>query len=472
MAQTQVWSALAGAVVLAGFWLYRINLSMHAVPREALERSPHRLTKREAQEAYERVKETPLDFAKSLPPRLDRRYIVIGGSGPAGIVAHADSEPGLVGGDIVLQLLQRGQSPESIRIVDFQPLVRGDMIKEASACDLVRTDITSPASVKAAFSKPWPVSVADSPLTVFHTAASIRFGERDIILYDRLSRVNVGGTANVLAAAREAGADIFIATSSASVAVTPVTIWQWPWHSVPKGYVQIFTEADFDAPLRPHSQFFANYGYSKAEAERLVCGANEDGFRTGTIRPGNGVYGQKNDVCVGQTIQEGSIVSWTPHIIQNFVNSRNVSLAHLLFEAALARKPMPSCAGRPFVVSDPGPPICFRDFYSLITQLPVTPVTEAYPPPIMLLLLSHAIETYSLALARLPFLKTVFGLKDLSGPLQNLQPAIFSVTAHTIADDSAVRRSVEEGGLGYSGVGTTVDGICEQIVSWNREQEQ
>src|SRR4051812_17194335 len=99
----------------------------------------------------------------------------------------------MVGGDVMMQLLLRGQAPESIRIVDFQGLNRRDMLKKAKDCDVVKADMTSWESVEAAFSKPWPASVAKLPLTVFHTAAKIAPGDRSERLYQRLRRINYGG---------------------------------------------------------------------------------------------------------------------------------------------------------------------------------------------------------------------------------------------------------------------------------------
>jgi len=222
----------------------------------------------------------------------------------------------MVGGDIVLQLLQRGQVPQSIRIVDFQGLSRLDMVERAKGCDFVRADMASSASVEAAFSKPWPASEARKPLTVFHTAAMIHPGDRSERLYPRMRRVNVDGTVNVLKASQEAGADIFIATSSASISFRPLGPWIWPWQSTPANYLHIASERDFDAPIRPHRLFFSNYSKSKAEAERLVCGSNKPGFRTGAIRPCNAIYGQKTDPVVGLTLQMGKTATWMPHVIQ------------------------------------------------------------------------------------------------------------------------------------------------------------
>jgi hypothetical protein len=59
-------------------------------------------------------------------------------------------------------------------------------------------------------------------------------------------------------AARAAGADIFIATSSASVGIVPPNFWIWPWQSAPDRYLQVVTENDFDAPLRAPHLFFSN----------------------------------------------------------------------------------------------------------------------------------------------------------------------------------------------------------------------
>lgn len=168
-----------------------------------------------------------------------------------------------MGGDIVLQLLARGESPQAIRIVDFAPLTRHKMLQAGcSACDYVKADITSLSSVEAAFTKPWPKAVADRPMSVFHTAAAIRPAERKWIFYDRLRRVNVMGVVNVMDTARKYGADVFIMTSSASVGIWPLKMWGWPWQKHPVNHVQVYNEDDFDKPLRPHNEFFSNCMFS------------------------------------------------------------------------------------------------------------------------------------------------------------------------------------------------------------------
>ncbi|KAK0656641.1 hypothetical protein B0T16DRAFT_316951 [Cercophora newfieldiana] len=446
-------AAITSAIAL--LWLYRINLAMQAVPAEAIKASPRRWTRQEIRETYERVSKTPSDFSKQLPPALKRRYVVFGGAG-------------MVGGDVVMQLLQRGQSPESIRIVDFQGLNRRDMLEKSKDCDVVKADMTSWESVEAAFSKPWPVSVAKLPLTVFHTAARIHPGDRSERLYERMRKINFGGTVNVLKASKAAGADIFVATASASISFVPAEFCIWPWQSVPRNYFHVTSEADFDVPIRPHSRFFSNYSKSKAEAERLICDANEDGFRTGTIRPGNAIYGQKTDPVLGSLLTLGESATWMPHVIQNFVDSRNVALAHLLFEAALTKTTKAS--GRPFVVTDPGPPLSFQDLYDLVIDLSVTPVSVMRLTPVILLLVTYVVEAYVAFVTFFPFLQKL-GLKEPGYPLSFLQPSVIKGSVHVIVDDTAIRRSFEEGGLGYKGVCTSLEGMCEELADWNREHE-
>lgn len=143
---------------------------MSQTPPEAVKASPYRWADTEIKETYKRIKANPIDWSKHLPPKANRRYVVTGGSGG-------------VGGQIVLHLLMRGESPESIRIVDFKKVERADMMTGAAAkVDFAQADITSPSATKAAFNKPWPSSVAKMPLTVFHTAALIIPGHATLML--------------------------------------------------------------------------------------------------------------------------------------------------------------------------------------------------------------------------------------------------------------------------------------------------
>ena len=225
---------------------------------------------------------------------------------------------GLVGGQLVLQLLARGQPPESIRMLDFREPQREDMQDPpVTLVDFVQTNITQPDSVSAAFTKPWPSSVAGLPLTVFHIAAVIRPGERSKLVYERCSRVNVDGARHVLEAAKAARCDVFVATSSGSIAVKSVNYFNAPWKYYPDHFFQIFDESDAYRPLRDHYDYFGNYAVSKAHAERFIMaeGKKSDNFRTGCIRPANGVYGNKYDQTAGVYLGMQNVTTYVSSVI-------------------------------------------------------------------------------------------------------------------------------------------------------------
>jgi nucleoside-diphosphate-sugar epimerase len=281
--------AVLCALLLLVLYLNHVNNGMTATPPEALKESPQRWTDEEIKATFNRVCANPIDIRPHLPPRRDRRYIIVGGSG-------------LVGGAIVLQLLARGQSPESIRIVDFRSPVRKDLLRgEALKVQYVHADVTKEESVQSALEKLWPAVVQSYPLTVFHTAAIILPGDRARAIQSHVSNVNVVGTAHVISAARAAGADLLVATSSGSIAIRPCNFWIAPWQKVPTDYVQHYPDAGKDQNLRPRNEYAGNYAISKAHAEDLVCKANNESglLRTACIRPACGVYGNRYDLTVG-----------------------------------------------------------------------------------------------------------------------------------------------------------------------------
>jgi nucleoside-diphosphate-sugar epimerase len=165
--------------------------------------------------------------------------------------------------------------------------------------EYIETDIRSAAAVGAAFDKPWDSSIAHLPLTVFHTAAVILASDRSKYLYKFPYDVNVRGTMNVVAAAKAAGAQILSSTSSASISIRPVDPWVSFLAKEPRNFWQTLDEQDFNRPIRADEDFFGNYPRTKALAERIVCDANSNEFRTGCIRPANGVYGNPTDNSVG-----------------------------------------------------------------------------------------------------------------------------------------------------------------------------
>lgn len=287
--------AVGVTVLLVASYLNHVNNAMKQVPEEATKLSPHRFTDEEIRKTYKRICDNPIDFAAHLPPALERRYVVVGGSG-------------LIGGFIVAHLVARGQPPESIRIIDLRKPERTDLTHgKAAKVQYVQADITSVASVTAAFKHPWATEVASLPLTVFHLAAAIRPGDRSKISLPRSSGINVTGTDNVLSVARNVGADVFVATSSASVAIRPVKFWLPPWKRTPKGFVQIFPDPEQDNNIRDHGEYFGNYGFTKAMGESLVLNAHGKSFKTGCIRPGCVVYGNHQDLAFGPYLARGRV---------------------------------------------------------------------------------------------------------------------------------------------------------------------
>ncbi|KAI0845004.1 NAD(P)-binding protein [Daldinia vernicosa] len=448
-----LWAVLAVLVL----YLLRVNQLLSQTPDEVRQLSGSRWTIDQLNETYRRLQERPIDYTTKIPPKLERRYIVTGGSG-------------LVGGFVVLQLLARGNLPESIRIIDIRKTERNDMrSRPATEVEFVKTDITSSDSVDAAFARPWNPSVAHLPLTVFHTAAVILASERSKFQYAFPEAVNVIGTKNVLAAARRAGADIFSSTSSGSISIRPVEPFVFPWASSPRNFWQVLDVDDFNAPLREREEYFANYPASKAIAERFVCDSNDEKFRTGCIRPANGVYGHPTDNTVGDPLGRTVLPSWVSHIVQSFVHGANVSIAHLQHEAALARPWIESSrqAGRPFVVTDPNPPITYSDLYHAIETLSVHPFRVIKVPPVVMLLLSHAVEMYAELPYKYPLLRKV--LPELKSDIKHLKPGIFSICTHLIASNDEIGKPVSQGGLGYTGVLTTLEGMALEILEWNKE---
>ncbi|KAJ6446128.1 actin-like ATPase domain-containing protein [Purpureocillium lavendulum] len=447
--------------------LVRLNYVMTRTPREARAHAlQERLTAERIWETYERVRTRGVDWRGSLPQRKERRYIIVGGSG-------------LVGGQLALDLLQMGVPPAAIRLVDIRRPARAEFSSSGPASDLsfVNADVTSESGIFQAFDDPWDDDVADLPLTVFHTVALIRPFEREQVFYERCSRVNVAGTANVLAAARRAGAGIFIYTSSCHAALRSTGWFLPPWARQPRDFVQFLGEDDFFRPLPQPRDFASNYARSKAEAERLVCGAdNDDGgsrkgtMRTAAIRPGNGVYGHKDDTIVGRIMNLGRVPTYSAPWVHNWVNVRNVTQGHLRLEDAMLGEHADKVAGRPFMVSDEGPGLQFQDVYDILSTTSSTGMRIDHPPPILLLLVAYGIEAYCLLLEKLPLLKRV--LREAQEPLVLFQPALFSSSVTAIIDDSAARRVPAEGGLGYAPSCTTLEGMCLQVVHWNQWIEE
>ncbi|RFU79521.1 3-beta hydroxysteroid dehydrogenase isomerase [Trichoderma arundinaceum] len=461
--------ALGVGVVFLVLYVLRLNWVLSHTPQEVVDRAGEPLTKEYIQDAFERVKKDGIDWDGKLPPRKDRRYIVVGGSG-------------FLGGQIILHLLTMGTPPEAIRILDARPPFnyKEEFSRGApSKVEFVLTDITDEAATLKSYKAPWPKAVAGLPLTVFHTAGVIRPFERYGIFYERSSKVNVSGTLHSLQAAKKVGAGIFIYTSSSNAALRQVKWLFAPWGSAqqPKGFLQNLSNDDFFDPPRPPHDFPTNYAQSKAEAERLVCGADEGAsrggvptLRAGAIRPGNAVYGHRNDNITGKMLGLKGFPSWVPANVQNWVHVKNASLAHLQYEDALLGDNVEQVAGRPFIVTDKGKPLRFRDIYFMLGTASTTDFEMSYPPPVLMLALSYLVESFAVLVNAVPLLGRY--LSEPGEPLRWLQPGVHATSLHYFVDDSEARKKPKDGGIGYTPCCTTVEGICATVADWNAWVEQ
>jgi hypothetical protein len=73
---------IIGAIlVFILLYLWLVNLAITRMPSNVQKISPNRWTKKQIKETFERVQKNPIDYTPHLPPKLDRRYVVVGSSG-------------------------------------------------------------------------------------------------------------------------------------------------------------------------------------------------------------------------------------------------------------------------------------------------------------------------------------------------------------------------------------------------------
>jgi len=161
---------------------------------------------------------------------------------------------GMVGYCIVQALLAKGHR--------VRALVRSPDKGKArlpAACELVQGDVTAPETLGAA---------ARGCEWVFHAAGFPEQWMRDPATFDR---INAEGTANMVAAARAAGAQRFVLTST-------IDVFRWR-----KGETYDETELDPE-PKQTH------YERSKQRADKIVADAVAEGLDAVFLHP-SGVYG-------------------------------------------------------------------------------------------------------------------------------------------------------------------------------------
>lgn len=239
-----------------------------------------------------------------------------------------------------------------------------------------------------------------------------------------------------------------------------------PWQTG-KDIYQFRDNADptgsLDAPLE---HFPICYTWTKAQAEKLVREATSDRCPTGIIRPTNGVYGsgvEQSSSLTWDYLRRSGGPTWMYEVVGPFVASQNVSIGHLLLEKALLER-KPGVAGAAYAITDPNPPIRYRDLYLALSTLahPSTPVHFPEIPFIPIYLFSLLVEQYKILRH-----KYVPSLPPLSGDLAYLLPGVFKVcTTHMVFPATRAEKEI-----GYRGAYTTLQGVCESVLDWNRKVE-
>ena len=382
-------------------------------------------------------------------------------------------------------LLIRGEDPKNIRILDIRAPTRSDLTQGLGRLvEFIQTDVADEESTVAGFTKPWPLETFRGvDITVFCPAANIRFYEKHPALLPLSAKVNVTGLENVIKGSLACGATILIFTSSGSVGVRRSKFLLAPWESQPRLFTQVLRD-DTKESLRPHPTFPSNYAYTKMVGEARVLAADKSPgaggkiLRTGAIRPGNAVYGIGGDQIVEMWLKTaGTRLAWNPRTVQHFVSVENCSLAHLCYEQRLTELAdggkNPDIGGRPFIVTDAGPPIAYGDCHRVLETLSEGNIRIRVLSPSLMLLFAHMVQAYYLTryfLSRSPniILRTAGAfLPSLPSLVTSLQPSLWNVSSvHLIFDSSNARARPEAGGLGYEPIWTSLEGLCQLVLDY------
>jgi nucleoside-diphosphate-sugar epimerase len=259
---------------------------------------------------------------------LERSAFVTGGSG-------------FIGGRLIERLIADGWR--------VRALARSEAAAsrvEALGAESVPGDLENRGALRAG---------AHGCVYAFHAAAHLGAAGD----WDAFRRINVGGTQNVLDAARDAGVKRFVhvGTEAALLAGEPLR------------------SADERTPLRPDSK--APYSATKAQAEIAVLGASRDGaFETVSVRP-RFVWGVGDTTLLPQIVEQARSgqLAWVGGGRHRTSTTHVDNTVEGLVCGALRGRP-----GSAYFVLDGGGPVVFREFVSeLLRTQGVEPPTRNVP---------------------------------------------------------------------------------------------
>src|SRR3954452_2144851 len=254
---------------------------------------------------------------------LDRTAFVTGGSG-------------FIGSRLIQRLVDEGW-----RVRALARSAEADARVEALGAEAVRGDLDNGAALRGG---------AHGCAHLFHAAAHLG-ADGD---WKAFERVNVQGTKNLLAAARDAEVKRFVhvVTEAALMAGDPLI------------------EADERTPLRPDSP--VPYSATKAKAEIAGLRVSEEGvFETVSIRP-RFVWGVGDTTLLPMIVEQARAGKWT--WIGGGRNRTSTTPRDNVVEGLIcgARRGVP---GNAYFVLDDGGPVVFREFVSELMR------TQGVEPP-------------------------------------------------------------------------------------------
>mmetsp|Transcript_7557 Transcript_7557/g.10440 ORF Transcript_7557/g.10440 Transcript_7557/m.10440 type:complete len:421 (-) Transcript_7557:976-2238(-) len=261
-------------------------------------------------------------LASSMPQATGKSYLVIGtgGVGVAFLEAlWARGERNLAGFDL---RPSRGRAGDGVR--------------------LITGDLTNPQDL---------IDACKGVDVVFHTAAAITYAHYHPNQWAFSERVNVVGTANVIAACKANKVGSLVYTSSSTV-------------SMGKRHRDGNTQADEDMPLITDAEgALSHYMRSKAIAEASVVAANGvGGLCTACIRPTSAIIGPRDTYCIELMLKDmkGTAIGFENAFIDS-VYVLNVVLGHMLLEEKLNDPSTTKLvSGQSFNISN-NEPMCFLD---------------------------------------------------------------------------------------------------------------
>ncbi|KAH7927636.1 NAD(P)-binding protein [Leucogyrophana mollusca] len=411
-----VWTTIL-SLALGSLYIYllhkRVRGSDPANPRTSL--TPEQLDK---------VTHEDIDVTQAVPPATHKGYAIIGGSG-------------FLGTYLVRLLILRGET--NIRVLDLHP--PSPLVASDPSVSYIKTDVTSLDSIRRGLHQPFPAT-GTPPTVIYHTAVVIRFWERAYYAWHLSYNVNVLGTRNIIAAAKEIPGAVLIYTSSSDTVIPSTKFCRLGLDTDPRKTKVI---SDDDPPLSHWESHESSYARSKALAERLVVEANgQNGLKTGIIRPGSTITGPNDRLCTS-TLTMARVPTFGKRFSQTNICAWDAVAAHLLLEDALGRK-SGETAGQAFLVTGKGPAWSLRDVRETIRHYSRRPLIFDDVPELPIFVLAHLVELFLFVRyhALLPFYllvgKTPRPEPRWMGEAVYLQPATLEFMADIVIDDSRARR--------------------------------